>query len=56
MRAMTVPNTLQEREAVSAWVTRARDRGDSAGASHLHHAFTKCYGCTPAAYRKQAQP
>jgi transcriptional regulator GlxA family with amidase domain len=26
------------------------------GASHLHHAFTKCYGCTPAAYRKQAQP
>jgi AraC-like DNA-binding protein len=26
------------------------------GASHLHHAFTKCYACTPAAYRRQTQP
>ena len=26
------------------------------GASHLHHAFAKCYGCTPAAYRNQSHP
>jgi len=24
-------------------------------ASHLHHAFVKCYGCTPAAYRKRVE-
>ena len=56
MWAMTGPDTREEGEAVRAWVTRARDWGDAAGASHLHDAFTKCYGGTPAAYRKQAQP
>jgi AraC-like DNA-binding protein len=37
-------------------VERIAERLGFVDASHLHHAFTKVYGCTPARYRTEGRP